>query len=1055
MDFIRFSIKNPVTVLVGIVLIILFGMVALQRIPVQLSPNVERPEITVTTSWPGSTPYEIERDVVEEQEKVLKGIPNLFEMESDSSNGRSQITLRFDIGTNIDDALLRVSNKLNEVRDYPENVDRPILSTSGARSSPAVWLVMKTLEGNPRDPYSYRTYLENEVRQYLDRVDGVADLYINGGVETEMHVIISPEKLAAYGLTIDAVVTALQNGNANVSAGNLNVGRRDYRVRTVAEYRSAEDIQNVIVHADGEREVRIADLAEVRFGFEKLETPFIGDGTPGIGMGVRAEPDTNVLELTDRVEEVVKTLNEGKLKSAGVQLVIVSEQRPYIRGAIALLQQNIAVGGCLAIVVLLIFLRSIAPTVVIATSIPISIIGTFILMEAVGSTLNVISLAGIAFAVGMLVDNAIVVLENIDRHRGMGKSAFDSAYDGAREVWGAVLASSLTTIAVFLPVVFMEDEAGQLFKDIAVAVTCAVSLSLLISVTAIPMFSQQLFKMGFHANGGTPSKRGPIQMLGSWLTSGFMGTLGLIMRNVFTRAVAIVVLTSGSLLCTYSLIPKTEYLPEGNRDTIMNVMVPPPGLSYEERAQIGESLFEFFEPYYEPGYEGYPGIRRIFYMGRQQNMMLGVVCQDQQRTKELIPLCKKAMSSIPSVYGISNQASIFQRGLGEGRTITVDISGSDINELVSIGGAMFGMVKERIADVQVRPLPALDLMFPESNFVPDRERLRSVGMTAREFGIGLDVLMDGRDIGDFKQEGEKKIDLIVKTSDTDIQTPEDLYNALLVTPNGGAVPVSSLAQKVETTGLTEIRHLERDRTVSLQITPPYTTTIQEAMEIINNEIIPGLREKGMLENVDIGMSGTADRLTETREALQWNFLLAAAITYLLMAALFGNFIYPFIIMFTVPLASAGGFLGLRLVNIFVAPQQLDILTMLGFIILIGVVVNNAILIVHQSLNYIRNEGMEYRAAIMEATRTRLRPIYMSAATSVFGMLPLVLWPGPGSELYRGLGSVVLGGLALSTVFTVFLIPPMLMFFIGMEKKPALAQQQLPLPVEQGVSSMVK
>jgi len=1057
MDIIRFSIRNPVTVIVGVILIALFGLIALQKIPIQLSPNVERPVITVSTVWPGSTPYEIERDVVEEQEKVLKGIPNLYEMESDSSNGRSEITLRFDIGTDIDNALLRVSNKLAEVPEYPENVDKPILNASGAQSSPVMWIVMKTRDGNPRDPYSYRTYLENEVRQYLERVDGVSDLFIGGGIESEMHVKVSPEKLAAYGLTIDAVVNALRNENANISAGNLEVGRRDYRVRTVAEYRSTGDIENVIVLSDGQRNVKVGDLATVEFGFQKLETPMISNGHHGIAIGVRPEPNANVLELTDNVEAVINQLNEGKLKKENIYLDLVNEQRPYIRGAIALLKQNIAIGGILAVIVLLVFLRSITPTIVVSTSIPISIIGTFILMRAAGSTLNVVSLAGIAFAVGMLVDNAIVVLENIDRHRKMGKSPGDAAYDGAREVWGAVLASSLTTVAVFLPVVFLADEAGQLFRDIAIAVSCAVTLSLIVSVTVIPMFSKKLYalRMGKGDRGATGMLKGVLGRVGAMLSAAFMGVLGLVMRNVVTRIAAIVMLSAGAAIIAYLMLPKMEYLPQGNRDLIINILIPPPGLSFDERQKIGEGLFAFLEPYYEPDYEGYPGIRNAFFVGRQQALILGVVSANQARTRELIPLCRQALADIPGVFAITNQAGIFQSGLGEGRTITVDISGGSIDELVGVGGAMFGMIRERIPEVQVRPVPSLDLLFPEANFIPDRERLRTVGMTARQFGVGIDVLMDGRDIGDFKQEGEKKIDLIVKTADSAIQTPEELYNALMVTPVGKSVPVSSLAKMEKTTGLTQIRHLERDRTVSLQVTPPYSITIQEAMEIIDGEIVPALREKGLLQNVDIGMSGTADRLTETRKALQWNFVLAAAIIYLLMSALFGNFVYPFVIMFTIPLASAGGLIGLKLVNIFVAPQQLDILTMLGFVILIGVVVNNAILIVYQSLNNVRIDGMEYKDAIMEATRTRLRPIYMSASTSVFGMLPLVLWPGPGSELYRGLGSVVLGGLALSTVFTVFLIPPLLMFFIGWEKRPEAVQQTLPLKPEAATSGAVK
>jgi HAE1 family hydrophobic/amphiphilic exporter-1 len=1036
MNVIRFSIDYPVTIIVGVLFLLLFGIVSLQQIPVQLSPSVQEPVITVTTVWPGATPYEIERDIIEEQEDVLKGIPGLYEMESTSSNNRGTVTLRFEIGTDIDNALLRTSNKLDEVPSYPETVDRPVINASGAESSPVMWIMLQTLEGNEESVYNYLTYFENNVRQFLDRVDGVADLFIGGGANTEMHVRVIPEKLASYGLTVDAVITALQSGNANVSAGNLAVGRRDFRVRTVAEYRTPGEILDVVVVADGEREVRVGDVAEASLGYQKLDTPVFSRFQPGISIGIRPEPNTNILELTDRVEVAVNELNESLLPAAGLQLTIVNEQRPYIRGAIDLLKQNIAIGGALAIGVLLLFLRSLAPTLVVSTAIPLSIIGTFIAMLSLGSTLNVVSLAGIAFAVGMLVDNAIVVLENIERHRSMGKPPAEAAYKGAQEVWGAVLASSLTTVAVFLPVIFLEDEAGQLFKDIAIAVSCAVSLSLIISMTVIPMLSKQLFTFTERRQtraGRAAHKR--IGHIGDALSKVFMGVVRGLLFNAFTRLAAIIVIAGGALLTAWLLVPKMEYLPQGNRDLIINVLIPPPGLSYEERYAIGERIFERFRPYHDAEKDGYPRVRHMFYVGRQATMILGVVSEDQARARELIPLCQEILGEIPGVFSITNQASIFQRGLGEGRTVSVDLSGPSIDQLVAAGGALMGAIREGIEEVQVRPVPSLDLAYPEANFVPDRERLRAVGMTARQFGIALDVLMDGRDIGDYKREGEKKIELILKVADSDIETPEALYDALLVTPAGQTVQVSSLAKLERTTGLTEIRHLERDRTVTLQVTPPYSVTLQEAMERIEHEMVPRLREQGVLDDIQIGMSGAADKLTVTREALQWNFVLAAMISYLLMSALLGNFIYPFIIMFTVPLAGAGGLIGLALVNRFVAPQQLDILTMLGFIILIGIVVNNAILIVYRALQNVREEGLDYKEAVFESVQTRLRPIYMSACTSVFGMLPLVLWPGPGSELYRGLGSVVLGGLALSTVFTVFLIPALLIFFIRWEKKP--------------------
>lgn len=1029
MNFIKFSIEKPVTVIVSVIFLVLFGIIGLKSMPYQLSPTVIEPEITVTTMWVGATPYEIERDIIEEQENVLKGIPGLIEMESSAFNSRGTVTLRFKIGTDVDNALLRVSNKLNEVRSYPENVEQPVINATGAATSPIIWMILKADDDNPNSIDTYKTFFENEIRQYLERVEGVADLFMGGGTKREMHIIIKPEKLAAYGLTINNVINVLRDENVNISAGTMGVGRKNYRIRTTGEFNSPEEIENIVIKSTGQRRITVSDVASIGFGYEKTTVAMLHKGEKGIAIGVKPEPDSNVLELTDMVEEMVTWLNEEKLQPKNIHIEWVYDQRPYIRGAIGLIRTNIFIGGMLAIVVLLIFLRSFSLTLIAASAIPISVIGTFIFMNAFGRSLNVVSLAGIAFAVGMLVDSAIVVLENIDRHRKMGKSPFESAYDGTREVWGAILASTLTTVAIFLPVVFMQEEAGQLFRDIAIAVTCAVILSLFVSVSVIPMFSKQIFTL----SGKKVSRKNHLTDIGNSLAEGIMKIVQMATKNWKTRLTTVLSLTLLAVITAWLLMPPKEYLPQGNRNLVINILVPPPGLSYEERKETGEHIYKTLEPYFGKDYKGYPGIEHMFYVGAEQIMLYGATSIHEQRAGELVPLFMELNNSIPGMFGMSMQAGVFQTRLGRGRTIEVDISGNDLNQVVQVAGTMFGIIKKEIPEAQIRPVPSLEILYPEIKILPRRDRLKASGMSAKDLGIILDVLMDGRRIGEFKQEGQKKIDLVLKASEKDISTPEELYNSLLATPGGRIVPVSSLAELVRTTGLTQVRHLERRRTVTLQVTPPKTMPLQEAMETIDNKIIPILKNQGMLEGIDVRQSGVADKLTETGKALQWNFILAALIAYLLMAALFGNFIYPLIILFTVPLAAAGGFIGLRLENLFISYQPFDILTMLGFIILVGVVVNNAILIVHQALNNIRYHGMDYREAVLESTKTRLRPIYMSASTSVFGMLPLVLIGGPGSEFYRGLGSVVLGGIAISTIFTVFVIPCLLMFAIKMEK----------------------
>ncbi len=1029
MDVIRFAIQKPVTVMVGVILIVMFGIIGLKRMPYQLSPTVVEPEITVTTTWRGATPYEIEREIIEEQEKTLKGITGLAEMESDAFNGQGSITLRFAIGTDVDDALLRVSNKINEVKSYPADADKPIISATGAATSPVIWILMMADADNPRDVDTYKSFFENEIRQHLERVEGVADLFVGGGRLEELHIVVDPEKLAAYSLTMSDLIGILTAENVNVSAGIMGVGRRDFRIRTTGEFKTIGDVERLVLKSTGQERVVLTDVASVSRDFSKKTATVLHNGTLGMAVGIKPEPGTNILDMTARVRKAVDWLNEEKMKPQNIRFEWVYDQTPYINGAIDLIRQNIFIGAGLAVAVLLLFLWSVRSTTVIATAIPISCIGTFIFMDAFGRNLNVVSLSGIAFAVGMLVDNAIVVIENIDRHRGMGKGAFAAAYDGASEVWGAVLASTLTTIAVFLPVVFLEEEAGQLFRDIALAVVSAVTISLIVSITVIPTFSKILFSL----KKTKKKKKSLAAPLGRGVAAVIMALVSAAMKNGFTRLLTIVALTGFAVGAAVFLLPKMEYLPQGNRNFVLTLLVPPPGLSVEERQEIGDNLFKQVAPYIDADeYEGLPGIKHMFYVGADRIMIFGAISAHIDRAGELVPLFSRLVYTIPGMFGVSMQPGIFQTRLGRGRTIDVDVSGDDLDRIVQAAGMMFGKIRGEIPDGQIRPVPSIELLYPEVRIVPDRDRLRAVNMSSYDLGAAADVLMDGRDVGEFKQEGEKKVDIILKASDEEVKTPEELFRSLVVTPGGRILPLSNLSHLERTTGITQIRHLERKRTITLQVTPPETLPLESAMEIIDGKVFKPLTAAGMLKGVSVRMSGAADKLTETRKALQWNFILAAMIAYLLMAALFSNFIYPLVIMFTVPLAGAGGFIGLELLSRF-TPQTLDILTMLGFVILIGVVVNNAILIVHQALNNLRFHGMDHKTAVLESVRVRLRPIYMSATTSICGMLPLVLFPGSGSELYRGLGSVILGGIAVSTIFTVFIIPSLLMFVIGMEK----------------------
>ena len=1007
----------------------MFGLIGFQKLPVQLTPDVETPLITVNTAWYGATPYEIEKEIIEKQEKVLKGLQGLTKMESSSYNGLGTITLSFKIGTNLDDALLRVSNKMSEVGNYPENVNKPTIESSGANSSPIIWMVLMTTPDNKGHINQFKTFFEDNVRQHLERINGVGSLLVFGGTDTTLDVVIDAQKMARYNISINQIITSIRRSNQNISAGILGMAKKNYRIRTINQFQTPGDALDMVIFDDGIKRVYLRDVAQVNKGYKKEAASVLHSGEQVIVVAVRKEKGANVLNMTDAVEKAAQDLNKTILADNLLFLKMVYDQRPYINTATNLVKRNIMIGSFLAICVLLLFLRSVRTTLITGIAIPISAIGCFVFLWLLGRNLNVVSMAGISFAVGMLVDNSIVVLENIDRHRKTGKSAFDAAYEGTKEVWGAILASTATTIAVFLPVIFIQEEAGQLFRDIAIAITSSIFLSLIVSISVIP----SLFNLFYRKKNDITTGRMQKSVIGPFLTSIILKFSTMCMKNAATRIATIVLFTSLSIGLTSYLMPSAEYLPQGNRNLILNILIPPPGYSVAKLKSMGKYIYKSTEPYFkEDGKDGFPMIKHMFFVGADRITLFGGISTHETRARELIPLFTRVMGSIPGVFGVSIQRGIFESGIGKGRTVDVNISGENIQDIIQAASALFGTIRAKMERTQIRPVPSLEASYPEVKIIPNKEKLAANGLTAEELGVYIDILMDGRKIEEYRPEGIKQVDLVLKGQAASGSTPEDILNSTIVNSFGDLIRVRDVAKIEYGAGMPQINHLERDRTITLQVTPPDDLALQSAMELIKNDIIPSMKKAGKLENVNVAVGGNADKLVETRQALQWNLLLALIITYLLMAALFENFLYPFIILFSVPLAAAGGFVGLWAVNTFISPQGFDVLSMLGFIILIGTVVNNAILIVHQSLNNVRYNGLFGKEAVIDAVKTRIRPIFMSATTSLLAMLPMVLSTGSGSELYRGLGSILLGGLAMSTVFTLFVIPSLLVFIIGFE-----------------------
>lgn len=1131
MNPIEFSCQNPVKVTVGVILAVLFGTLAFLQTPVQLTPDVSKPAITVTTRWPGASAQEVEREIIDEQEEQLKGVEGLVEFKSESNDSVGTITLEFPVGFDLASARAKVSDKLNQVQDYPEDATEPTITEGEQGGNFIAWIILKPippnateiqeflkrhpeleqqlgpfadgtkqpdlailhklarqfpdvgqlLDGRP-DPTKMRKFAEDFIEARFERIPGISNSNIVGGREQELRVVVHPARLAAHQLTIGDLRRALRGENKNTSAGDIWEGKNRNVVRTIGQFDSPEKVSQTIVAIRDNAPVYVGDIATVQLDYKKPDGIVRQKGVAGLAINCEQAPGTNVLEIMgppraeldidgdgviseldlaearavhgDCLRIAIEELNLGILAQRGVYIEQVYDQTDYIYAATDLVSQNIYVGGTLAILVLLIFLRSPRSVIIVGMSIPISIIASFLFIRGFGRSINVISLAGMAFAVGMVVDNAIVVLENIYRHYQLGESPKVAAIRGAKEVWGAVLASTLTTLAVFVPVVFVDGQAGQLFRDIAIAISCAVGLSLLVSITVIPTASQRILKE--HAPDEKFGESKKNSGLFQWFIDRFAGLMQwvLTVRGGLALRIGIVAaFVTASVIGAWVLLPKTEYLPEGNRNLVFAILLPPPGYNLDHMIEIGKGLEADFAPYWEtemgsPEADALDGplMKNFFFVARGSNLFMGAAAQEELRAGELVPVMQRSASQVPGMFAIVTQSGLFSGGLGGGRGIDVEISGPDMGRLNQIGAEVFqksmGIGKYQGQGVfspaeghQTQPKQNLESTNPELHIRPRSEVAADAGITTEDLGYSVNALVDGAFAGDYWH-NSRKIDLVIYGADEFARQTQDLSHLPISTPSGKLINLGDIAEISPIGGPESVKHDERQRSIAIQIKPSPLMPLETAIEKVDREIRKPLLESPLMAGgqYQIKLAGTSDELSQTRRAMQGNLLLAMVITYLLMAALFESFFYPVVIMTSVLLALVGGFAGLAILNLFI-PQSLDMLTMLGFVILIGTVVNNAILIVHQSLNNIRDEGMEYRDAIVDSVRTRVRPIFMSTLTTVLGMLPLVIplptrtingsWTlqaGAGSELYRGLGSVVLGGLIVSTVFTLILVP---------------------------------
>ncbi len=1032
------------------VLLSLLGVLALFGLPLELQPGGDRPEISISTPYPGAAPAEVEDLVTRPIEDVLEEVEGIRELTSTSSLGASEITVEFDWGVDLDDRLVAVLNKMQQVEDLPTEVlESDVQVSNGGGASAMMWMVLQPEEGRVPDSDRYRDLVDEIIVPRLRRVEGTSRFLVVGGREREVEVLVDPKALTDRELSVTDVTNALQDNNRDVRGGPLVLGRREYRVSTESRAESVDRLGDFVLRRDETGTVYLRDVARANMGRKFRDTFFLYNDEPSVAIGIIRRVGANVPEVSRGLREAVAELNDRFARSGdALGIEVFYDESDYIDGAVALVQSNLIVGGILATVVLVLFLGSLRTVAVCGISIPSTIVMAFIVMAATGQTLNIISLAGLAFAVGMVVDNAIVVVENIFSHMQKGKGSVRAAIDGTREVGGAMLASTLTTVAVFTPLVLVTGEAGRLFTALGITLSGAVLLSLFAALTLVPMLSGLFFNPAeaqYMTSGGELQGRNWLERSVAKTSKAFrvwqdklealllnlagwsIGK-GKRLRRLFVLGAAVSLLGVSA-----SLLPPADYLPEGNRNLVFWLTEPFPGTSIPEANQLTTPPREFLR--------AQPEVRNTFLVYREGFRGVGFDLKDEYANGR--GLADMVERLIPQGFGYPGFRFVFPIRIpifnDPGKEFEIQIAGPDLEALSDFEQ----QVSQRLRGIDGIINARSNYVYgaPELKVIPNRERLAEVGLAEEDVGAIVEAALGGRFTSDFI-DGQEELDVTVELADIFVETPEQMRQLPLYTPDGQVVQLQDVAEVRETIGPDSINHVDLERSVTLTATVANTAPLGSVIEAVEAQVLAPIRET-MPVGYRLELAGSADRLTETLNQLISVFALSLVVIYLLLMALYRSFVFPLVIMATVPLGMTGALLSLVLVNrIFGINVPLDMITGLGFVILTGIVVNNAILLVDHALQ-LQAEGLEFHESLHAATRDRLRPIFMSAGTSVFGMLPLAVVPGEGAELYQGLGVVLTGGLAFSTLVTPTMVPALMGLLQDFRQAPPQQQETAP------------
>jgi len=1026
----RLAIHRPVTMFMISGVITLLGVISLSKLPVDLMPEFEQPQLTVRTSYTGVGPLEMEELITRPMEQAVSAVPGVTRVESTSSEGNSQVRLNFDWGTDLSEAADEVRTRVDRMRNrLPEDADPPTIFKFDSNTLPVMQL---GVEGD-YDPVTLRELAQNEISPRFERVDGVAAVNVNGGLRRQIHIELSKEKVTALNLSVNQVVNGLKQENQNTPLGEVYQGDATFLVRSQGQFTSLEDIRNLVVMTRQGVPVYLRDIAEVKDTTEQRRSFMRINGKPGVQLQVQKQSGKNTVEVAHKVKEEVERVNR---EVPGIKMIVMQDNSLFIERAIANVQEHALVGGVLVVLIIFAFLRDFRSTLIVCTSIPVSVIGTFALLYFGGFTLNTMTFGGLALGIGMIVDAAIVVLENTHRHLHMGKDRMTAAIDGSEEVWSAILASTLTHIAVFVPLLFLSGTASILFTQLSVVVMFSLVMSLFVAVTIVPV----LCSRWLHTPDEERDAKGLMASLYR-VSEGFLERMDEGYRKAIHMALnhrpTVIVTAIALVVAAYLIYPMigVELLPQTDEGEV-NVnaelgvgtrveRTEEALLKLEElvKANVPEAVTIITNGGGGGGNNNFGGGGGGGQTNRGQ-IRIQLVPRDQRtRTNEEISIdLRRKLAGLPGVIVRANPAGgnfQLQRLLGGGGNnqdarLALEIRGHDLDDArrVAVDAQQLMEATPGLADVRI----GREEGRPEISVRVDRPKAATLGLTVSGVATTIQTNVAGTTAAQFRERGNE-YPIVVQLRQADREEVTDVGDVLLSTPSGQVVPAKNVMITTRDSGPVQIdrKNMERLTRVNAQTEIPLSEAVAAVQARLDQIRVP--------PDFSVGFGSEVEEQAKSFQQLQLVLILAVLLVYAVMASQYESLRDPFIIMFSIPVAAIGVVLSLLLTGTSFSMQAY-----IGIIMLAGIVVSNAILLVDYINTLRQRDKMPLREAVELGGRTRLRPILMTSIATMLGLVPMAMGLGDGGELQAPLARVVIGGLLASTMVTLVLVPAVYTLF---------------------------